>query len=379
MDPDDQHPHPHPHQHDGDLDSPSSSTEELMQINLDPSKQEEEGEEDSIPNHAIIKPEPTKSTSYQQTQGMYGNTQATPQAPPIGYHPPSATGDHAPPTYHHPVSLSQPGPSPQHAPHGLNAPSSLSQGPSYYHHPPSTRGAGPDMSAPPGGTYGVKTRSGVEGNAPPPSGGAYKGSTRADPGTNYGGSGPRGGDKSVGGYGGSGPRGDMPGGAPGANYSGSGYNRQKLSYENVPMVYETLQHVPHPHQSQNTTSPKYGGVAQQNQHQQQQQPGFRGDPRERSHDPRDLLPAHTGAPDYSVMHPSSYPPGAGSRRKPIAPGSIAVAHDAAGSGDIATLVSQHKITTCHFAPPTLIISIPTYDFTSHNLPFSPHHYLRNYF
>ena len=50
-------------------------------------------------------------------------------------------------------------------------------------------------------------------------------------------------------------------------------------------------------------------------------------------DPHVMPPPHMrGLPSYGV--------GAGSRRKPINPASVSVAHDAAASGDIATLVSQ---------------------------------------
>ena len=122
---------------------------------------------------------------------------------------------------------------------------------------------------------------------------------------------------------------------PGATYGG----RQNISYENVPMVYDNLQantrhaHMPHTHSSQGPPPSKYGGGPQQGQHQQY--------PRERSHDPHNMVTSHGRAHEYPVTRPSSYGVGMmGSRRKPINPASISVAHDAAASGDIATLVRE---------------------------------------
>ena len=262
--------------------SPSSSTEELTHINekdetLDLTSTSTST--NTTPHH-IHKPEPTKSTtvgvagSY-PTAGMYANKQTTPQAPPPGYHP----SEQAHPSYQHTASLSQPmpAPGPQMTSH-TNPPTSqisLSQGPYYQHHHPNSRG---DSAAPP--------------PAPP--------------------------------YGNSGP----------APPYGGGYGRKKIAYENVPMVYDSLQgrHLPHP---QHAGPPgKYGGMAQQAPH---QQPG--------GYNPRDghVMKPH---PEYTPMMRPPYSMGAGSRWKNINPASIAVAHDAAASGDIATLVSMGVACGC---------------------------------
>lgn len=295
--------------------SPSSSTEELAQIN----KSSEEGVAGAggeEPNgttsaHQIVKPEATKSITTQPV-GVAGNyppptagTYAGNQAPPLGYHPglssePSHQGGGYP---SHAVSLSQPVPAPVMS-HGMNplpGQMSLSQGgpgPAYYHHIPSSRGEG--SGAPPVPPYGP------------------------------------------------------------------GYTRQKMAYENVPMVYETLQsnsrhsHLPHPHGTQGPhphpapppvpPQAKYGGGAQQGQH---QQPGYNArersrdghmikshsmDARERSHDAH-MIKSHSLDYPAPMMRPSGYNVNPVLRRKPIKPASVSVAHDAAASGDIATLVS----------------------------------------
>ena len=227
--------------------------------------------------HQILKPEPTKSGSSgtktmgvagsypaPPTSGSYGSKQPHPH--PGGYHP-SMQGSEGH-QYPHTMSLSQPMPGAGVMP---TPPMSLSQGPAYYHHPhapPTSRGDSAPSAAPPTGPH-------------------YAG-----------------------------------GGAP---YGGT---RQKLAYENVPIVYETLQsnarhaHMPHP---QPPPPSGYGGA----------KPGSYNPHLPPGHNPAHK--PHSGPPhEYPLMRP--YNMGAGPRWKPVNPASINVAHDAAASGDIATLV-----------------------------------------
>lgn len=269
-----------------DSPSPSSSTEELAQINEPP-----EGiamEDTDSPSHQLVKPEPTKAGSKvvgppqppQQPylgSGSYGNKQAPPSQ---GHAYPA--GDQS--LYH--VSLSQPVvPSQQilsHTPHTLpTQPPSLSQGdrpPPYY----TTTQQQQQQQHPHPGNQGGEVGGASAGPAP---------------------------------------------------YPGQYASRQKMSYENVPMVYENLKSkqqrhapvVPHPH---NTT--KYGNMTSQQSGQQRNY----NPARDRAHDPHMI----TEYPP-SVMHPAppttSYP---AARRKQIKPANVGVAHTAAAAGDIATLV-----------------------------------------
>lgn len=301
-------------------DSPSSSTEELMKIN-EGSCDSTEGTDGATPTHQIVKPEPTKSTklhpSHQQDHthnyppmtglGNYATSQQPlHMAPPTGYASmPEQPPAYAPPssssssssttsTHQHPISLSQPTPS-QMMP---------SQPP-----PPAAQGSHSQSH-----TY-YPTHQNVIGAVRDGGGG---------------------------------------GGGTGGQYPA--YPRSKMAYENVPMVYDSVQsssrhpHIAHPHPPQHN---KYGGVATQGgvappgQTSGYQQGGGSGDPRDRSHDMRDRShDAHHhggggGPMEYPPMvRPPPYSMGAGPRRKAISPGSLSVAHDAAASGDIATLVRK---------------------------------------
>lgn len=119
---------------------------------------------------------------------------------------------------------------------------------------------------------------------------------------------------------------------PGPHYTGAGGyagTRQKFGYENVTLQSNTRHpHLPHPHASQAPPPSNYVGMPQQGKHQQQQPGSY--NPRDRSHDPHMMK-----AQEYPLMRPYT-----GARWKSLNPAVITVAHDAAASGDIATLVSE---------------------------------------
>ena len=256
--------------------SPSSSAEELAQIN-EPSDKEGGVDQSDGSTHQILKPEPTMMGSKQMgvsggvVSGLHhppgghgGQQQATPQAPPPVYHP-SEHQQHQQQQGGYPHSGSLSQPMPPPAlSHGLNQPTGQMS-----------------LSQGPAYYHHHHPNSRVDGPAPP----------TAPP-------------------------------------YGSGYTRQKMAYENVPMVYESLQgsarhsHLPHPHPQAPLPPGKYGGMGQPGPPGQQQQPP----------------PGATGYGQRAMMRPGPYGMGAGSRWKPINPASVSVAHDAAASGDIATLV-----------------------------------------
>lgn len=147
---------------------------------------------------------------------------------------------------------------------------------------------------------------------------------------------------------------------PGGGGGGSPYNaypRPKMSYENIAMAsaprHSHLTHthpsLPHPSQSKYGGIATQGGVAPLGPTSGYQQGGGGVDPRERSHDIRDRshdghhhgISGGGGPMEYPPMARSPYSMGAGPRRKTISPASVSVAHDAAASGDIATLVRKH--------------------------------------
>ena len=270
--------------------SPSSSAEELTQINepqLPLSDGVVAGGDGGGPDHPdgvaasahhhIHKPEPTKSTS--------SLPHPPPQPPPPGVAPPPAAVGVA----------SGGGYPPPHPPPGSYAAAAVT-------------GKQATPPAPPPGYHSMSLSQPQ--TAPPPSNpplGMPSGPMSLSQGapTYYHG------------------RENPPVGGP--HYaSGAGYPGRQKAYENVPMVYDNLHHAPmtHPLASQ---GPKYGGGAQA------PPPGGYSRP---SHDAH-MMKSHGGPHEYSVG--GRY--GAGSRWKPINPASISVAHDAAASGDIATLVS----------------------------------------
>lgn len=123
-----------------------------------------------------------------------------------------------------------------------------------------------------------------------------------------------------------------PSGPPHSHYGGGAYPGRQKSYENVP-PYENVslrpQHLPHPMPP--TQGSKYGGGTQASG------AGYNPRPGDRSHDGH-MMKGHGGPHEYSMGRYGSG--GAGARWKSINPASISVAHDAAASGDIATLVSM---------------------------------------
>ncbi len=316
--------------------STSSSTEELAKIN-DGSCDGEDSTDGATPTQ-IVKPEPTKSAkphpqqqhqkdftqSYPPMAGTYSSSQGSHIAPPpLGYsNVPDQSSSYAPPTssahQHHAFSLSQPGPS-QTLPSQSslsNSQGSHSQGHTYYPAPHQNQVA-MDVAGRDGGGAG---------------GGA--------------------------------------GGSKAGSFSS--YPRQKIVYENVPppISYDGnprhAPHMPHPHPAQHNKYVNQGGVANQVPSAGFKQ-GVSVDPRDRTHDKRDRPHDGRGGaggpmdyPPPSVPRPP-YSSGAGPRRKPINPASISVSYDAAGSGDIATLVS--------------VLTTPTQYYSHTHLPVMTSRYL----
>jgi len=152
-----------------------------------------------------------------------------------------------------------------------------------------------------------------------------------------------------------GGRTDVTGGTTGGSYPS--YHRRP--YENVPpMTYDGNSrhtHMTHPHPNQH---PKYGGMGagQGGMANAASAGGYKQgggvDPRDRSHDVRershdgrershDGRGVGGGGAPMEYPSPMTRPPyGPGPRRKPISSASISVAYEAAGSGDIATLVRK---------------------------------------